>query len=137
MNIEEYLKLPYTREMVQEADGSYFISIKELPGCMSSGDTQEEALKMIEDAMRAWITVALEEGKHIPLPDATDNEEYSGKFVLRIPKSLHRSLARKAKEEQVSLNQYATYLLSENNAKRAGHTSHFQANGFSKGERVP
>lgn len=129
MNIEEYPKLPYTREMVREADGSYFITIKELPGCMSSGDTQEEALQMIEDAMRAWITVALEEGKHIPFPDATDNEEYSRKFVLRIPKSLHRSLARKAKEEQVSLNQYATYPLTENNAKRAGRSSPFRANG--------
>lgn len=127
MNIEEYLKLPYTKELVRKADGSYFISIKELPGCMSSGDTQEEALTMIEDVMRAWITVALEEGKHIPLPDTTDNEEFSGKFVLRIPKSLHRSLARKAKEEQVSLNQYATYLLSENNAKRAGRFSPFRA----------
>lgn len=94
---------------------------------MSSGDTQEEALQMIEDAMRAWITVALEEGKHIPLPDATDNEEYSGKFVLRIPKSLHRALARKVKEKHVNLDQYATYLLRENNAKRAGLFSPFRA----------
>lgn len=96
MNIEEYPKLPYTREMVREADGSYFITIKELPGCMSSGDTQEEALQMIEDAMRAWITVALEGEKHIPFPDATDNEEYSRKFVLCIPKILTSRFGQKS-----------------------------------------
>ncbi|MCI6672753.1 MAG: type II toxin-antitoxin system HicB family antitoxin [Spirochaetaceae bacterium] len=66
-------------------------------------------------------------GLPVPLPDATDNEEYSGKFVLRIPKSLHRALARKVKEKHVNLDQYATYLLRENNAKRAGLFSPFRA----------
>lgn len=33
--MEEYLKLPYTIEIIQQSDGSWFVGIKELPGCMS------------------------------------------------------------------------------------------------------
>jgi antitoxin HicB len=41
----------------KEEDGSYFVSIKEHPGCFSVGDTIHEAIEMIEDAKKAWITV--------------------------------------------------------------------------------
>ena len=50
--IEDYLKLPYTVELKKEEDGSYFVSIKELPGCFSVGDTIHEAIEMIEDAKK-------------------------------------------------------------------------------------
>jgi len=52
--------------------------------------------------MRAWIEVALEEG--IPVPEPRREEEYSGKFVVRLPKSLHHKLAQIAEREGVSLN---------------------------------
>lgn len=66
---------------------------------------------MIVDAKIAWIQIALEIGRGIPVP-VQEVETFSGKFVLRLPKSLHKDLAKKAKEENVSLNQLATYLLS-------------------------
>ncbi|WP_246105352.1 toxin-antitoxin system HicB family antitoxin [Sporomusa termitida] len=54
-------------------------------------------------------------GSDIPEPEV---EEYSGKFNLRIPKSLHKDLVIKAKAENISLNQMATYLLAKGlNAK--------------------
>ena len=43
-------------------------------------------------------------------------EDYSGQFKLRIPRSLHRSLAEYAKAEGTSMNQYRLYLLSRNDA---------------------
>ena len=43
-------------------------------------------------------------------------ENYSGQFKLRIPKSLHRSLAEHARQEGISMNQYCVYLLSRNDA---------------------
>ncbi len=46
----------------------------------------------------------------------TDLENYSGQFKLRIPKSLHRSLAERARQEGISMNQYCVYLLSRNDA---------------------
>jgi len=60
---------------------------------------------MIEDARKIWITNAFKKHKD-PIPEPIpDNKSYSGKFILRIPKSLHRDLSQKATEEGVSLNQ--------------------------------
>jgi antitoxin HicB len=109
--MEEYLKLPYTIEMIQESDGSWYVKIKELPGCMSQGDTPEEAIEMIHDAMRAWIEVALEDGMPVPEPQA--DEEYSGRFMVRVPRSLHRQLVQTADRQGVSLNAYCIAVLAQ------------------------
>ena len=64
------------------------------------------------DAKRAWIKAALEDGVEIHEPDSL--EDYSGQFKLRIPRSLHRSLAQHSQREGISMNQYCVYLLSRN-----------------------
>lgn len=110
-NIEYYLGLPYTRELIPEASGIWFVSIKELPNCMSQGNTPEEALRNINDAMYGWIKVELEDGE--PIPEPRDEEEYSGKFNTRVPKSLHRKLVETADREGVSLNQWINTALAE------------------------
>ena len=76
---------------------------------MSVGDTPEEALEMIRDAMRAWIEVALEDGETVPEPRSLD--DFSGKFVVRVPRSLHQDLVEAAKREGVSLNGYVNVAL--------------------------
>jgi antitoxin HicB len=108
--VEYYLALPYTIEMVPDPDGGWVVSVKELPGCLSQGDTPEEAIEMIEDAKRAWIEVALEDG--YPVPEPRELESYSGKFVVRVPRSLHRDLSEQAEREGVSLNQYINVALA-------------------------
>ncbi len=55
-------------------------------------------------------------GTGFPVPEPASDEEYSGQFKLRIPKSLHRQLAMQSKKEGISMNQYCLYLLSQNNA---------------------
>lgn len=70
----------------------------------------EEVAGNIRDAMEAWLTTALDRDIAIPEP-----ESYSGKFVLRVPKSLHRKLAENARRENLSLNQFLIYLLTEQN----------------------
>jgi antitoxin HicB len=109
--MEEYLKLPYTLEMIQQSDGSWFVGIKELPGCISQGDTPADAVEMIHDAMRAWIEVALEDGMPVPEPQA--DEEYSGRFMVRVPRSLHRQLVQTADRQGVSLNAYCIAVLAQ------------------------
>ena len=47
-------------------EGGYVVSVPELPGCVTEGDTFEEAIAMIEDAMREWLEVALEFGDPVP-----------------------------------------------------------------------
>ena len=74
----------------------------------------EEAVKNAEDAKKAWIEAALEDGVEIHEPDSL--EDYSGQFKLRIPRSLHRSLAEHSQREGISMNQYCVYLLSRNDA---------------------
>ncbi|HUX47739.1 MAG TPA: LuxR C-terminal-related transcriptional regulator [Dehalococcoidia bacterium] len=108
--IKFYLNLCYPITMHSDPDGGYVAEIEELPGCMTQAETLDEALKAIEDARQLWIKTAYEEGQDIPLP--RDMEEYSGKFIVRIPRSLHRNLVRAAKREGVSLNQYIASLLA-------------------------
>ena len=71
----------------------------------------------IQDAKRAWIAAALDDGVTIPEPDELNN--YSGQFKLRIPKSLHKQLADHSKREGISMNQYCLYLLTKNDAQYA------------------
>ena len=113
-----YLSLPYQVILWPDPSGGYVVSVPDLPGCLSQGDSREEALEMIEDAKRAWITTALEDGVPIPEPDSEVN--YSGKLVVRMPKSLHRTLASQAKSEGVSLNQLILYHLSRSSGQRQG-----------------
>ncbi|WP_406678093.1 toxin-antitoxin system HicB family antitoxin [Neomoorella carbonis] len=111
--LDYYLNLNYEvslRRLTEEEGGGWLASIPLLPGCMSDGETPGEALANLEDAKRGWIETALMLQRDIPEPDNT--EKYSGKFTVRLPKSLHRALAAKAQEDGVSLNQMAIYLLS-------------------------
>ena len=62
--------------------------------------------------MKGWLEVKLEHGDAVPEPAASIKGSYSGRFVLRIPKSLHKRLAVEAQKEGVSLNQYTLYKLS-------------------------
>lgn len=108
--VAKYLDLPYTIELVRDPGGGWYVSVRELPGCMSQGDTPEDALQMIRDAMRAWIEVALAEDETIPEPRA--GESYSGKFVVRVPRTLHRRLVEAAARDGVSLNQFVSVALA-------------------------
>jgi antitoxin HicB len=109
-NIDDYLALPYTRELIPEPEGGWFVRIKELPGCMSQGDTPEDALAMIADAMEGWLETALAHNHPIPVP--RDDLDYSGKFVVRVPRSMHRKLAEAAQADGVSLNQWIVAALA-------------------------
>lgn len=110
--VEDYMELPYTIEITPD-EGSYFVKVKELDGCMSVGESEIDALAMIKDAMREWLHSATEDGIEIPLPEAMQADRYSGKFPLRLPKTMHRKLAEAAEQDGVSLNQYLVMLLSE------------------------
>lgn len=108
-DLKYYLELQYTIRLKKNSDGSYFAEIEELPGCMTEGDTEEEALTMLTDAKKSWLKIALKRKLSIPEPTP---DEYSGKFNIRLPKFLHRQLAYKAKREKVSLNTLITTKLA-------------------------
>ena len=113
-----YMSLPYRVEIIKDMDEEgYAAFIPELKGCITTGITEEDALESLKDAKAAWLSSALEDGDPIPEPDIM--KEYSGEFKLRMPKSLHRLLMEKSREEGVSMNQYCVMLLSMNTALRS------------------
>lgn len=109
-NVGYYMGLPYTYliQPISDESGHYFYGqVLELDGCQSHGDTFEEAYQNLQEAMEGWLEVKLEHRDAIPEPTISGKENFSGKFVLRIPKSLHKKLSIEAKKEGVSLNQYS------------------------------
>lgn len=111
--LEKYMSLNYRMELIEDPhEGGYIISYPDLLGCLSCGETIEEAIENGKDAKQEWLTAAIEDGINIPEPVIID--DYSGQFRLRMPKTLHKYLADKAREEGISMNQYCIYLLSQN-----------------------
>lgn len=105
-----YLSLNYPMEIVED-DGRFVVSVPDLPGCTSYGDTAEEALSNLKATKDLWLKGALESRSTIPEP--VTPEDFSGKFVLRIPRSLHQALDRESGKQGVSLNMYIAHLLAE------------------------
>jgi antitoxin HicB len=111
---------PFTIRPLTEAEGGgYLIEFPDLPGCMSDGETIAEAVSNGEDAKHTWIAAMREAGRPIPGP-GTAAGSYSGKWQLRAPKSLHRQLAERARQEGVSLNTLAVTLLAHGLGERTG-----------------
>lgn len=108
--LEYYLNLRYPVIVHEDPEGGFVAEIEELPGCMTQAETIDGVFDAIEDARKVWIETAYHDGYDIPLP--RDMEKYPGKFLVRMPRSLHRDLVHAAKREGVSLNQYVTSLLA-------------------------
>lgn len=108
--VEEYLRLPYRMEVFWDED-YWAVTFPELPFLAADADTWEGLDLAIETAKRVYFSSMLEDGKPIPEPAPT-TEQYSGKFVVRVPKSLHADLARAAQREEVSLNTLVVAALS-------------------------
>ena len=110
-NIDYYMRLNYKIELIKnEEDEGYTLYCPELRGCITCADTIEDGIAMIEDAKRAWFEACIEDD--FPIPEPSNLHEYSGQFKLRMPKTLHKTLAEKSRQEGISMNQYCLYLLS-------------------------
>ena len=113
MEVQNYMNLPYNCVIrrVEDESGSYFhATVIEFDGCHSTGDSFEDAYSGLREAMEGWIETKLTNG--FPVPQPLKGENFSGKFVVRLPRTLHAKLALEAAREGVSLNQYALYKLS-------------------------
>lgn len=113
--LEDYLEMQYPFQVIADPDGGYVVVFPDLPGCMTQAETIEEISAMAEDVRRSWISTVYQDGDEVPLPSYP--EEYSGKFVVRLPRSLHRKLAEEAERQGVSLNQHVVTLLSRGDAQ--------------------
>jgi predicted HicB family RNase H-like nuclease len=126
MSPADYLKKPYSRLVVPEEDGSFRAEILEFPGCIATGDTAAKAYGALEEVAESWLQATLAKGQSVPEP--AEESEFSGKLVVRLPKSLHRKAARAARRDGASLNQFIVSCISEQVGIRSAVTSVF---GFS------
>ncbi|MBP2032568.1 putative RNase H-like HicB family nuclease [Clostridium algifaecis] len=111
-DIEYYMELNYKVEIIKDKEeGGYILQYPELKGCITCADTIEEGIELLKDAKKSWLESALQDG--ISIPEPLEEENFSGQFKLRMPKSLHKELMEKSKEEGISMNQYCLYLLSK------------------------
>ncbi len=108
--VKKYMKKPYRIEIEPDPEGGYVAWIKELPGCLTYGETLEEVLKMLDEAKELYIETAIKRGKKLPEPMAERN--FSGRLLLRLPPSLHKKLVELAQEEGISLNSFILKLIS-------------------------
>jgi len=102
MELNDYLQLPYTIMLRPDDEGDWIAYVDELKGCIAHGSTEVEALEQITIAKREWLEAAIQDGVPIPLPEEDDLP--SGKFVCRLPRSMHRDLAIKARRDKTSIN---------------------------------
>lgn len=111
--LEYYMNLNYPVEICKiplKDGGGYFASIPLLQGCMSDGETLDEAYSNIEEAKCEWLQSMIE--RNMPIPEPSEENQFSGKFLIRVPKSLHKNLAETSKREGISLNQFVSNSLA-------------------------
>ena len=101
-----------------DEDKGYIAIAPDLPGSSAWGETETEAMNELRTVIQLWIKAAKKAGNAVPKPSDPTDLNYSGKFLMRVPKRLHADLARAAKAEGVSLNQYVLYLLSAKHAEK-------------------
>lgn len=116
-HLDDYLSLGYVYEVVPAEEGGFVVRYPDLPGCFARVEEDEDIRQVARDVLTEWLTLAIEDGDDIPVPQPV--REYSGRFVLRVPRSMHASLAVAADREGVSTNTYIVSLLAERHAVRS------------------
>ena len=111
--------------LADEDGGGYLITFPDLPGCMADGETEAEAVENGRDAFIAVVSALADMGRDIPAPSFCPEDVAvlgaSGKFVARVPKSIHARLTIRAKAEGVSLNSLVLALIAEGLGRRDAH----------------
>jgi len=103
--IDRYLKIVEW----SEEDGCY---VGTCPGVVYGGVHGDDEIKVYRELCEVVAeVVALYEADGTPLPPPTAHRDYSGKFVLRVGKDLHKQLAIRALREGESLNSYCLKVL--------------------------
>ena len=99
------------RETVFECETLFEARVKELPDVCEYAESASEAYDLAIDTIETAAVMFAEHGKSFPSP-ATPQDDFSGRVTLRLPKSLHRTLARDAENDGVSLNQHLVTILT-------------------------
>jgi antitoxin HicB len=105
------------RPLPADEGGGFLVAYPDFTDCVSDGATVDEAIANGRLALKETIAALRETGHAVPEPTAATVA--SGKFVARVPKSVHAKLSSRAKVEGVSLNTLVVSLLSEGLGKKS------------------
>ena len=111
-------KYPFElRTLTADEGGGYLVSFPDFNECIADGETIEEAMSEGQQALAAVIATL--EAKNLPIPKPGSYGAFSGKFVQRLPKSLHARLQSRARLEGVSINTLAITYITEGLTRKA------------------
>jgi antitoxin HicB len=108
------------RPLSDEEGGGYLIAYPDFSDCIADGESIEQAIANGRQALKA--TIAALKARRLPVPEPHGGGVASGRFVARVPKSLHAQLALRAKAEGVSLNALVLALLAQGLGRRESRT---------------
>ncbi len=106
------------RPLTSAEGGGFLITYPDFSVCISDGETVDEAIANGREALAGVIAALQTTGHAVPAPNSGGTA--SGKFVARVPKSIHAQLGARAKAEGVSLNSMVISLISEGLGRQAG-----------------
>lgn len=107
------------RQVNLDGEPVFEARIRELPDVVEYADRADEAYDLALDSIETTAIVLAEQGRPMP-PPFEPVDDYSGRVTLRLPRSLHRSLADGAEAEGVSLNQHLVSMLAYQAGTRSG-----------------
>ena len=96
------------RPLSREEGGGYLVEYPDIPGCMSDGETIEEAIANGREALLDCLEVFKESGRKIPKPTVE-----AAQWRQRLPRTLYSKLKKRAEDEGVSINSLVTAIIAE------------------------
>jgi antitoxin HicB len=105
------------RPLSKEEGGGYLVEYPDIAGCMSDGDTIEEAIANGKEALHDCVAVLQESGRKVPKPGIE-----AAQWRQRLPRTLYSKLTMQAENEGVSINSFVTAIIAEAiGSRRAQH----------------
>ncbi len=106
------------QQLPDDEEGGYnlFIPVLGKLSCRAYGDTFEEAYSNLCDVLAYFVQEYKDKGIELPKEqddESIEEEIFSGRTVLRMPKDMHKQLAVSAKRNGISLNTYLVSLLEK------------------------
>ncbi|MFN0100720.1 MAG: type II toxin-antitoxin system HicB family antitoxin [Bryobacteraceae bacterium] len=96
------------RSMSKEEGSGYLVEYPDIPGCMSDGETIEEAITNGREALRDCMEVFRESGRRIPKPSVV-----AAQWRQRLPRTLYSKLTKQAENQGVSVNSLVMPIIAE------------------------